>query len=182
MQDRFDLPFCDSPLPSRCMDPAPTFRDPAGQLRLTAECALRKIRPAAADETKAFLASKLRASLERSGDLIPSSVAGPADHPGVAPGDFWLRHPRIEPISYPWEWTLRNGATRRSSRSASRASPLLRDGRLRMQRHSTSSLPARAQFLSMYCPLSAAISTPAFGLPMASLCAPSFCRWLLQDT
>ncbi|MGB7264304.1 MAG: class I SAM-dependent methyltransferase [Terracidiphilus sp.] len=88
------------------MDPAPTFRDPAGQLRLTAECALRKIRPAAADETKAFLASKLRASLERSGDLIPSSVAGPADHPGVAPGDFWLRHPRIEPISYPWEWTL----------------------------------------------------------------------------
>jgi hypothetical protein len=84
-----------------------TFRDPAGQLRLTAGCALRQIRPAAVQETEAFLESPLRAALEQSGDLIPSRIAAPASHPCIAPGELWLEHPRIAPISYPWEWTTR---------------------------------------------------------------------------
>ena len=54
----------------------------------------------------AFLASPLRAALERSGDLIPSQIASlPPTHSCIAPGELWLEHPRIDPISYPWEWT-----------------------------------------------------------------------------
>ena len=82
-----------------------TFRDPAGQLRLTADCALRQICPTAEDETRAFLASPLREALEKSGDLIPSRIASPATHPCISSGELWLEHPRIDPISYPWEWT-----------------------------------------------------------------------------
>jgi SAM-dependent methyltransferase len=86
-------------------DPEPTFRDPAGQLRLVAGSALRQIRPVATAETQEFLASPLRAALEQSGDLISSRIATPADHPFIVPGELWLEHPRIDPISYPWEWT-----------------------------------------------------------------------------
>jgi SAM-dependent methyltransferase len=82
-----------------------TFRDPAGQLLLTTDCALRRIRPEAAEETHAFLASSLREALERSGDLISSRIASPATHPCISSGELWLEHPRIDPISYPWEWT-----------------------------------------------------------------------------
>ena len=82
-----------------------TFRDPAGELQLTAGCALRRIRPSSAEATRAFLASPLRRSLEQSGDLIPSKVAEPGSHSCVAIGEFWLEHPRLDPISYPWEWT-----------------------------------------------------------------------------
>jgi hypothetical protein len=52
-----------------------TFRDPAGELQLTDACALRRIRPAAEEETRAFLASPLRLALEESGDLIPTCIA-----------------------------------------------------------------------------------------------------------
>ena len=83
----------------------PTFRDPAGQLRLTDECALRRIYPAARKETLEFLASPLRTALEKSGDLIPSRVASSGDCALVADGELWLEHPRIDSISYPWEWT-----------------------------------------------------------------------------
>lgn len=82
-----------------------TFRDPAGELRLAEGCALRKIRPAAEEETRAFLASPLRKALEKSGDLISSRVAEPGSHPCISAGEFWLKHPRIDPISYAWEWT-----------------------------------------------------------------------------
>jgi SAM-dependent methyltransferase len=89
----------------------PTFRDPAGQLRLTQTRALRRIHASAVDETLAFLDSPLRAALERSGDLIPTEIARPealsSMIPGLdsEPGELWLQHPRIDPISYPWEWT-----------------------------------------------------------------------------
>lgn len=83
----------------------PTFRDPAGELHLTPEFALRRIHPASEAAVREFLASPLRAALEKSGDLIPSAVAEPAHHAGIAPGEFWLQHPRISPITYPWEWT-----------------------------------------------------------------------------
>jgi len=95
----------------RQSDPDFTFRDPAGQLRLTSTHALRRIQAAAVEETLAFLDSPLRAALERSGDLISTEVANSAIHPSNDPvaqglrGELWLQHPRIHPISYPWEWT-----------------------------------------------------------------------------
>jgi 2-polyprenyl-3-methyl-5-hydroxy-6-metoxy-1,4-benzoquinol methylase len=85
-----------------------TFRDPAGQLRLTPTHALRRIHPPAAEETLAFLASPLRAALEKSGFLIPTEIVQPENHPAEPSGlsaELWLRHSRINPISYPWEWT-----------------------------------------------------------------------------
>jgi SAM-dependent methyltransferase len=95
----------ESALPSINNEVELTFRDPAGELQLTAACALRRIRPSAEKVTREFLASPLRLALEQSGDLIPSRVAEPGSHPCVAPGEFWLEHPRIDPIGYPWEWT-----------------------------------------------------------------------------
>jgi SAM-dependent methyltransferase len=89
----------------------PTFRDPAGQLLLEEDCALRRVRPAAVEEALSFLRSPLRLELERDGDLIASeivetdSIAGAGSIPQAAAGELWLRHPRIDPISYPWEWT-----------------------------------------------------------------------------
>jgi SAM-dependent methyltransferase len=100
-----ELSRCDSSLLSRDNELELTFRDPAGQLRLIAGCALRQIRPSAEEGTQAFLASPLRAALERKGDLIPSRIASPAAHPCISAGELWLEHPRIDPISYPWEWT-----------------------------------------------------------------------------
>jgi SAM-dependent methyltransferase len=86
-----------------------TFRDPAGQLLLTRDDALRRVRAAAAEEARAFLDSALRRDLERSGDLVASEFVDvgveSANDPASDAGDFWLRHPRIDPISYPWEWT-----------------------------------------------------------------------------
>lgn len=83
-----------------------TFRDPAGQLRLTADFALRRVRRASAEQALEFLASDLRQTCERSGDLIPTQVASLGAHPSIDPDDLWLQHPRIDPISYPWEWTV----------------------------------------------------------------------------
>jgi len=85
-----------------------TFRDPAGQLQLTNTHALRRIHPAAAEQTLAFLDSPLRTALEKSGFLIPTEIIRPGvDQSGALDGtlELWLRHPRIHPISYPWEWT-----------------------------------------------------------------------------
>ncbi len=82
-----------------------TFRDPAGQLRLTATHALRRVHPSAEGAVRDFLASPLRAALERSGDLILSSIAARERHSCINPGELWLEHPLIDPISYPWEWS-----------------------------------------------------------------------------
>ncbi len=86
-----------------------TFRDPAGQVVLTESCVLRRVRAAAAEEARAFLDSQFKRNLERSGDLVASEVvaaeAAAAFDPSSQAGGFWLRHPRIDPISYPWEWT-----------------------------------------------------------------------------
>lgn len=83
----------------------PTFRDPAGQLSLHADYALRRVRPAAAEEALSFLRSPLRLALEREGDLVASEILKAGSIPQEAEGELWLRHPRIDPISYPWEWT-----------------------------------------------------------------------------
>jgi SAM-dependent methyltransferase len=82
-----------------------TFRDPAGEFRLSAGRALRRIRSSAIAETQAFLASPLCSALEQSGDLISSKVAAPGSYSSIGSGEFWLEHPRLDPISYPWEWS-----------------------------------------------------------------------------
>jgi SAM-dependent methyltransferase len=66
---------------------------------------MRRVRPAAAAEAKRFLDSALSAQLEASGDLVMSEVVASEITAPAADGGFWLRHPRIDPISYPWEWT-----------------------------------------------------------------------------
>jgi 2-polyprenyl-3-methyl-5-hydroxy-6-metoxy-1,4-benzoquinol methylase len=73
---------------------------------LTQECALRRVRGAAAAGAKRFLDSALRAQLEASGDLVASEIVEPGASgiPACEEGGFWLKHPRIDPISYPWEW------------------------------------------------------------------------------
>jgi SAM-dependent methyltransferase len=83
----------------------PTFRDPSGQLLLEESCALRRIRPAAGEEALEFLRSPLAKQLESAGELIASEIVDAADLPQTEEGEIWLRHPRIDPISYPWEWT-----------------------------------------------------------------------------
>ena len=74
--------------PSRDKELELTFRDPAGELRLVAGCALRRIRPSAAEETRAFLASPLCKALEQNGDLIPSLIAEPGSHSSIASGEL----------------------------------------------------------------------------------------------
>lgn len=83
-------------------EPLGTFRGPAGRLLLTPSHVVRRIHPSLADSALAFLASPFRTNLERSGDLIATEIV-PAD--GNSLGELVLRHPRIDPISYPWEWT-----------------------------------------------------------------------------
>ncbi len=82
-----------------------TFRDPAGQLHLTPTHAVRRVLPSAVEQTRAFLASGLRTALERAGDLVPSEILQSEANSSTFAGELWLRHPRIDPISYPWEWT-----------------------------------------------------------------------------
>ena len=82
-----------------------TFRDPAGQLYLTPSHAIRRIHPESAAQTRVFLDSEFRAGLELSGDLVATEIVAPATNAAVDAGELWLRHPRIDPISYPWEWT-----------------------------------------------------------------------------
>lgn len=105
MNQRVELEAIGSSLPTGNQDPGLTFRDPAGQLWLGAHRALRCIRPSAVEEARAFLASPLRAELEKNGDLISSQIANAAELASLPPGELWLEHPRIDPISYPWEWS-----------------------------------------------------------------------------
>jgi SAM-dependent methyltransferase len=103
--NRNDPSLCEPPDLVTLNDSASTFRDPAGQLYLTPSHAIRRIHPESVVQTRAFLDSKLRGDLERSGDLIATEIVAPATNLAVDTGELWLRHPRIDPISYPWEWT-----------------------------------------------------------------------------
>jgi SAM-dependent methyltransferase len=96
------------PNPDRAPAPSnfePTFRDPAGQLVLEADHAVRRVSADATGEALRFLRSPLCRELERGGDLVATEIFEPAAIPRDAAGELWLRHPRIDPISYPWEWT-----------------------------------------------------------------------------
>ena len=81
-----------SPLPHR------TFRDPAGSLQIQPDCVLRSVKPAAAHDLLAFLATPLASDLVSRGRLIPSEIVD------SGPDGVELRHPRVSFISYPWEW------------------------------------------------------------------------------
>jgi SAM-dependent methyltransferase len=100
-----ELPPIGLSLPKGDHDLESTFRDPAGQLRLTAHHALRRIYPAATETTLEFLDSPLCAALQKNGDLIPSRIASAAEHSCIGTDELWLEHPLIDSISYPWEWT-----------------------------------------------------------------------------
>jgi len=109
---KFDAPVkLDDPLSRETWDlvalnnNASTFHDPAGQLYLTPSHVLRRIHPALAERTRTFLDSPFRAALERSGDLVATEIVPPTTIPSATAGELWLQHPRIDPISYPWEWT-----------------------------------------------------------------------------
>ena len=77
----------------------PTFRDPAGSLKLENDQAIRTIYAEARAEVIAFLGSGLCARLEQSGDMISSAVED-------GPAGLRLVHPRVRVVSFPWEWTL----------------------------------------------------------------------------
>ncbi len=76
----------------------PTFRDPAGSLRLVGELALREIHAPAREELRAFLASDFYRRAQARGDVVSSEIVDRAD-------GFLLLHPRVPVPAYPWEWT-----------------------------------------------------------------------------
>jgi SAM-dependent methyltransferase len=86
----------------RGMSPAPllpTFRDPAGSLRLEGDSAIRTLHPAGREAALEFLASAFSQRLQLRGDMIGTIV----EDSGA--GDVQLVHPRVGVPSYPWEWT-----------------------------------------------------------------------------
>jgi 2-polyprenyl-3-methyl-5-hydroxy-6-metoxy-1,4-benzoquinol methylase len=78
--------------------PTPTFRDPAGSLRLEDEFAVRSIHPASRDAVLEFLSSELCTRLQERGDMVAITIQNNAL--GLS-----LLHPRIPVPTYPWEWT-----------------------------------------------------------------------------
>ncbi|HZP05276.1 MAG TPA: class I SAM-dependent methyltransferase [Terracidiphilus sp.] len=87
------------------LDLEPTFRDPAGQLHFSSDCALRRVRATASEEVLAFLSSPLRTELEHSGDLISTEIIDSPAGIDTEAEELWLQHPLVDPVSYPWEWT-----------------------------------------------------------------------------
>jgi 2-polyprenyl-3-methyl-5-hydroxy-6-metoxy-1,4-benzoquinol methylase len=77
----------------------PTFRDPAGSLRLEGDSAIRTIHPAAREAVLEFVASAFSQRLQLHGDMIGTIVEDRG-----ADG-LQLVHPRVAVPSYAWEWT-----------------------------------------------------------------------------
>jgi SAM-dependent methyltransferase len=78
--------------------PTPTFRDPAGSLRLEDEFAVRTIHPAARDAVLDFVSSELCSTLQERGDMVAITIKN-------TPAGLSLLHPRVPVPTYPWEWT-----------------------------------------------------------------------------
>ena len=76
----------------------PTFRDPAGSLRLQGEEAVRKVHPSARESALRFVSSSFYQRAQDRGDIVPTVVEEGAE-------GLTLRHPRIAFPTYPWEWT-----------------------------------------------------------------------------
>ena len=77
----------------------PTFRDPAGSLRFEQGHVVRTIREDARTWVLEFISSDFCRQAQERGDLISARVE---DAPGAG---LELIHPRIEIVTYPWEWT-----------------------------------------------------------------------------
>src|SRR5471030_1373946 len=76
--------------------PSPTFRDPAGSLRLEGDSAIRTLHPTAREAALEFVASAFSLRMQLHGDMIGTVV----EEAGAR-----LVHPRVAVPSYPWEWT-----------------------------------------------------------------------------
>ncbi len=79
-------------------DLLPTFRDPAGSLRIAGESAIRTIHPSSRDEVLGFLASEFYRRAEARGDIVSTIVEDSST-------GLTLLHPRVPVPTYPWEWT-----------------------------------------------------------------------------
>jgi SAM-dependent methyltransferase len=79
-------------------NPTPTFRDPAGSLRLEDDFAVRTIHPAARDQVMDFVASQFCSRLQDRGDMVAITLNN-------TPAGLSLLHPRVPIPTYPWEWT-----------------------------------------------------------------------------
>jgi len=78
--------------------PSPTFRDPAGSLKLEGDFAVRSIHTASREAALEFVASPFYLKLQLRGDIVGSTVDD-------GPDSLRLLHPRIAVPTYPWEWT-----------------------------------------------------------------------------
>jgi SAM-dependent methyltransferase len=78
--------------------PTPTFRDPAGSLRLEDDFAVRTIHPAARDQVMDFVSSHFCSLLQDRGDMVAITLNN-------TPAGLSLLHPRVPVPTYPWEWT-----------------------------------------------------------------------------
>lgn len=76
-----------------------TFRDPAGQLSLTDDHAVRIVRRDYADTAREFIVSPLYSRWAARGDIVGTEILSDDAH------GMRLRHPRLFLASYPWEWT-----------------------------------------------------------------------------
>jgi SAM-dependent methyltransferase len=76
----------------------PTFRDPAGSLKIEADHAVRSVHAAFEAEALDFVASGFyRRAVDR-GDMVDTEVRETA-------GGLRLLHPLVRVATYPWEWT-----------------------------------------------------------------------------
>jgi SAM-dependent methyltransferase len=78
--------------------PTPTFRDPAGSLRLEDEFAVRTIHPASRDHVMEFVSCQFASRLQDRGDMVAITLSN-------TPAGLSLLHPRVPVPTYPWEWT-----------------------------------------------------------------------------
>lgn len=78
----------------------PTFRDPAGSLRIVGGRVFRTVRPEFADDCLSFLSSETAREWVASGRLIETQILHHS-----AGKQLELEHPRVSFPSYPWEWT-----------------------------------------------------------------------------
>jgi len=78
--------------------PTPTFRDPAGSLRLEDEFAVRTIHAGARDQVMEFVSSQFCSRLQDRGDMVAITL-------NRTPAGLSLLHPRVPVPTYPWEWT-----------------------------------------------------------------------------
>ena len=97
------------------MAPHPaSFRDPAGHVHLVGDRVLRSVLAPGIDNYRAAQTSGFLAKATKSGRLIAASEVDPLLLAAEAPGaEVVLEHPRLDFISYPYEWSF--GALREAA-------------------------------------------------------------------